>query len=232
MPTDKIILTFGGGGVTHGCDPELEDFSLRIVPPRPNLGYIGWANEDDALRITRFYDRFADHAREVSHLPMGAPPKALNDWLADKDMVYFGGGRSDALIAALSDDATWPVLRAAYDRGCVLAGVSAGGVCWYDWILSDSGGQGYRPIVGLSLVKSGVCPHFSSEAARQPAFQQAMTERPDARGYAVDDGVCLVVVNGVPRGHFSARAGHAAYALRSDADGRISQSVVPRFQTA
>ena len=230
MARGKVILTIGGGGVTHGTDPELDDFCLRFVPSGPSLGYIGWANDDDETRIQRFHDRFEDHARAVSHLPLGASPKALRDWLADKDLVYFGGGRTDRLIAAVAAPGIWPVMRTAYERGCVLAGVSAGGICWYDWILSDASGRGYQPLAGLSLVKQGVCPHFSSEAERQPAFRDALSQRPGATGYAIDDGVCLVAMDGTARGCFFARTGRGAYALRSVADGRVSQSVVPRYQ--
>lgn len=230
MTPSKVILTIGGGGVTHGTDPELDDFCLRFVPPKAGLGYIGWANEDDVFRIKRFHERFTGHAGAVSHLPMDASPVAIRDWLADIDLVYFGGGRSDRLIAALAAPEIWPLFHTAYARGCVLAGVSAGGVCWYDWILSDAGGQGYQPLDGLSLIKHAVCPHFSSEPGRQPAFRDAISQRPGAIGYGIDDGVCLVSVNGVPCGTFSARAGHEACVLRSGSGGDLSRSVVPRFQ--
>jgi dipeptidase E len=230
MTQRKTILTFGGGGVTHGTDPDLDDVCFRFVPNRPSFGYIGWANGDDDTRIRRFHDRFAGDAASVSHLPAGASPAALASWLEQRDLVYFGGGKTDRLVQALGADGIWTVLRAAYDRGCVLAGVSAGGVCWYDWILSDSGGRGYRPLDGLSLVRHGVCPHYSSEADRRPRFEQALALRPGETGYGIDDGVCLVAIDGVPRGSFSARPGHAAYALRSSSDGDVTSTTVPVFE--
>lgn len=226
MHRGKVILTIGGGGVTHGTDPALDEFCLQFVPEAASLGYFGWANGDDETRIRRFHDRFSGYAGALSHAPQGMSSDALRAWMADKDLVYLGGGATDILVQALGSDALLPIFRAAYDRGCVLAGVSAGGVCWYDWILSDAGGQGYRPLPGLGLVAHGVCPHYSSEPERRRIFEDAIARSPTGQGYAVDDGVCLVSVDGSVTGYYSTRSGHAAYVVTSS-DGTPATAPLP-----
>ena len=217
MRRNQIILSTGGGGFTHGLDPELDDFCLRFVPSNPNIGYVGWASSDDQTRIMRFYSRFSNVAQSLSHLPMGASDTQTQDWLANKHMVYFGGGNTAELVTALSAGQTLSAFVSANKAGCVLAGVSAGGVCWFDWILSDSRGDGYAPLDGLCIVTGGICPHYSSERDRKPAFEQALSNHGPA--FAVDDGACLVAVEGRVQSYFSARPGHAAYALiRQDGD--------------
>ena len=44
----------------------------------------------------------------------------------EADLVYFSGGKPDHLLAALDGSALWTAVRAAWERGAVLAGCSAG----------------------------------------------------------------------------------------------------------
>ena len=228
MRQRQIILSIGGGGFTHGTDPELEDFSLRLLPPAPAVGYIGWANKDDETRLSRFHARFEGLAGSLSHLPLGASTAQVRAWVRGKDMIYLAGGNTSDLIASIEAAGALPIFRSANEAGCILAGVSAGGICWFDWILSDSGGHGYRPIAGLSLARGGICPHFSSEPDRKSGLEQSLLERGGGTAIAVDDGACLVTVNGVAQGYFSARPDRAAQSLAVQA-GRVTYDRLPEF---
>lgn len=228
VPESQIILSFGGGGFSHASEPALDDFCLRFVPPKPDLGYIGWANGDDETRISRFHARFRDLAGAVSHLPLGASAGETRSWLAGMNLVYLGGGNTARLITALTMGDTLAAFLGANEAGCVLAGVSAGGVCWFDWILSDSGGQGYRPLQGLSAISGGACPHFSSEIGRRPAFENAVAARPSQAAYAIDDAACTVAIGGQVRGYVSARRDRAAYRLTAQ-DGALASTRLPVF---
>jgi cyanophycinase len=44
----------------------------------------------------------------------------------EADLIYFSGGKPDHLLAALDGSALWSAVHAAYERGAVLAGCSAG----------------------------------------------------------------------------------------------------------
>jgi dipeptidase E len=59
------------------------------------------------------------------------------------------------------------VLRAAYEQGTVLAGISAGGNCWFECYITDSiPGGGKRE--GLGWLPGCFCPHLDGEPWRQP----------------------------------------------------------------
>ena len=51
------------------------------------------------------------------------------------------------------------IFKIAYEKGIILTGVSAGAVCWFDWILSDSMGRGFEPLKGINLVEGSCTPH-------------------------------------------------------------------------
>lgn len=232
MGTTGTIICFGGGGFTHDADPALEDDCLALLPDRPKIGYMGWANADDPLRIARFHRRFGAVAGEASHLPMGADAKALAGWLADKDMVYLGGGNTARLLAELRHVDKAAHFAAALAGGCLVAGVSAGGVCWFDWILSDAGGHGPTPIAGLGLVGAGICPHYDSEPLRAPLFARACAERPALPAFCVDDGAGLVVRGGEVVGQISARPQAAAYRLQTTGEQITPVPLAPFTPTA
>lgn len=205
MNTAGEIIAIGGGGFTHGVDPTLDDFCLDFVSAQPHVGFVGLASHEPEEKIERFYERFGGQGVTLSHLPHGASETEAKLWLAGKHLVYFGGGNTAHLIAQLKSRRLVQLFRRANAEGLVIAGVSAGGVCWFDWALFDAGGHGYAPLAGLGFVASGVCPHYSEEPQRRPVFERLITEDPTLSGYAIDDGACLVAQSGHVLGSFSAR---------------------------
>jgi dipeptidase E len=203
------IIAIGGGGFTHGVDPSLDDFCLEFVSAKPKVGFVGLASLESEEKIELFYERFGGQGATLSHLPHCASETEAKLWLAGKHLVYFGGGNTAHLIAQLKSMRLVQLFRRANAEGLVMAGVSAGGVCWFDWALSDAGGQGYAPLAGLGFVASSVCPHYSEEPQRRPVFERLITDDPTLAGYAIDDGACLVAQSGHVLGSFTARD-HAA----------------------
>lgn len=222
----ETIIAIGGGGFTHRTDPDLDDFCLDHLPSTPSLGFVGMASGDAPEKIERFYDRFRGTASSLSHLPKTTTRLEAEDWLAGKDLVYFGGGNTAALIDRLMSLGIVGLLRRANRQGTVLAGVSAGGACWFDWILSNSTGVGYASLTGLGLVGAGFCPHYSSEPERGPALEAVLNGNSSLSCYAIDDGACILAQSGKAIRSFSARAGAAANRVRV-VEGEVIASEIP-----
>ena len=104
------------------------------------------------------------------------------------------------------------VFKLAYEKGIVLSGVSAGAVCWFDWILSDSMGQGFEPLKGIGLIKGGCTPH-SSDVDRLNKFEFNIKNNRLPEGIAIDDGVAVVFIDGKPTEVYSTVDNHNAYFL-------------------
>ena len=45
------------------------------------------------------------------------------------------------------------------ERGIVLAGISAGSICWFEEGVTDSFGEKLEPIKCLDFLKGSHCPH-------------------------------------------------------------------------
>ena len=111
------------------------------------------------------------------------------------------------------------IFKKAYENGIILSGVSAGAVCWFDWILSDSSGLGLKPLKGINLI-SGSCTPHSSEPERIKQFELNIKNNILPSGIAIDDGVAVLFIDGKPTEVYSSRKNHDAYFI--DKNKKIS----------
>jgi peptidase E len=87
------------------------------------------------------------------------------------------------------------VLRLAYERGVVLAGSSAGALCWFRSGVTDSYPARYAKLECLGWLRGSFCPHFNGEPKRKPVYRALVRSGRLPGGYAVDDRVGLHFIN-------------------------------------
>jgi peptidase E len=84
-------------------------------------------------------------------------------------------------------------LKTAWEQGVVLAGPSAGAICWFEGGLTDSFGPDLGPLKdGLRFLQGTFCPHYDSESLRRPRYEALVSSGALADGFAADDGVGLL----------------------------------------
>lgn len=191
--------------------PLLDDYILSLAQKeRPRICFLATAMGDSEDYIVRFYQRFAGSC-EATHLPLFRRKIAnLSAFVAEQDVLYVSGGNTANMLAVWSQHGFDRVLSNALMEGKVLAGVSAGSLCWFEAGITDSFGPELAPIQGLGFVKGSNCPHYDGEAARRPAYQKAILEGM-AAGIACDDGVAAHYVGGELRRVIASRKGAKAY---------------------
>jgi peptidase E len=122
------------------------------------------------------------------------------------------------------------VFRDAWQAGVVLAGVSAGSLCWHVGGTTDSFGPDLQPVTnGLGLLPYSNGVHHDAEARRRPLHQRLVADGTLPAGYATDDGVGLVY-RGVELVEAVAdRPGAAAYRVDRGAGGTaVETRMAPR----
>lgn len=213
---NPLLFAIGGGGATYGTDPELERALLAMVNPAPRVGYLGVASRDDPKRIAHMHALFAALGGQVTHLPMDQSLAAFAADIATQDILYVGGGNTPGLVAHLRESGKGEAAIAAARRGLVLAGVSAGAVCWFEWGLFDRYGNGLEPLPALGALPGSLCPHFDSDLDRRANFPQMIAQGRLPPGYGIDDGAALVFSGGRIISIVSVRPGAWAYRLAAD----------------
>ena len=84
----------------------------------------------------------------VSHLELFYMPNVDDPaaHLLSQDVIWVGGGSVANLLAVWRAHGLDEVFREAWERGIVLAGVSAGSICWHLGGTTDSFGRELRPV--------------------------------------------------------------------------------------
>lgn len=166
----------------------------RVGDRRPKLCHVGTAGGDDRAFSASFAE--AGHAAgiDVVHcnlFPM-PPVERLGDLLCSMDVVWVGGGSVANLLALWRLHGLDIAMRAAWEARVVLAGVSAGSLCWHVGGTTDSFTPELSPVTnGLALLPYGNGVHYDSEARRRPLLHELVATGVLPDSYASDDGVGL-----------------------------------------
>ena len=216
----KKIIAIGGGGFTHESDDTLDQFFLdQCSKKKIKLGFLATASKDDIKKISLFYKKFENKNLELSHFNLTQKIDGFSSWILNKDIIYVGGGNTSFMLDIWRKNSLDKIFKKAYENGIVLAGVSAGAGCWFDWILSDSVGPGLKPLKGISLI-SGSCTPHSSEEKRINQFELNIKNGELPPGLAIDDGVAVLFIDGKPSEVYSSRKNSGAYFI--DTNKKIS----------
>ncbi len=111
--------------------------------------------------------------------------------IASADVIYVGGGNTLRMMKLWRRLGIDHLLVEAGRRGAVLAGLSAGAICWHAWGHSDSlaytgrKNWNYIKVRGLGLRPGLYCPHLDGEK-RHRSFK-AMVLRDHLSGIACDN---------------------------------------------
>ena len=186
----------GGGGFSmEPRNPRLDEFVLSLARGRrPRVCFVGTASGDSPLYAARFLRAFRRLRCRPSPLSLFDPPKGdLRRYVLDQDVVYVGGGSTRAMLVLWREWGLDRILREAWRDGVVLAGLSAGSICWFEQGLSDSVRPGrLLPIDGLGFLPGSHCPHYDGEPGRRPAYRRLVASGAMASGWAADDGAALL----------------------------------------
>ncbi|MBI2781069.1 MAG: peptidase E [Chloroflexi bacterium] len=193
--TAQRILAIGGSSVmSNSTDWPLHQFLLDLSGrDRPRICFLGTASGDDASYRAGFYATFARHA-EASHLDLfGRTVDDVGSFLLEQDVIFVGGGNTANMLAIWRLHGVDKALKAAWEEGVVLAGPSAGGICWFEAGLTDSFGPGLAPLRdGLKFLPGSFCPHYDSESLRRPRYEETVGSGALPDGFAADDSVGIL----------------------------------------
>ena len=222
---EKKIIAIGGGGFTHQLDESLDQFVIdQLKKTNIKIGFLPTASKDDEKKISLFYKRFENTEFELSHFNLTSNINGFSKWLLSKDIVYIGGGNTVFMLEIWKKNKLEHVFKDAYEKGIILSGISAGAVCWFDWILSDSVGPGFNPLRGINLI-SGSCTPHSSNIERMKQFESDIKNNKLPNGIAIDDGVAVLFIDGKPTEVYSSRKNHTAYFLDKNKKIKLTEYI-------
>ena len=117
------------------------------------------------------------------------------------------------------------LLREAWEAGIVLAGISAGAICWFAQGITDSFADQLRVLDCLGFLPGSCCPHYNGEVERRPAYHRLLLNGEVAPGWAIDDGAAIHLVNGEVHRVVTSRQGSTVYRVQA-IDGAVQEEPI------
>jgi dipeptidase E len=190
------IIAIGGGSLQKKQTLQIDRRIVQVAGKKsPRALFIPTANNDSQDYCEAFDRIYGDLLGcRTDHLMLYRRPgdrAAADRKIRSADLIYVGGGntlRMMRLWRSLGIDA---MLIKAGLRGTVLAGLSAGAICWHEWGHSDSRAYSgkknwsYIKVRSLGLRPGLYCPHLDSEK-RHASFRK-MVIRDKMTGIACDN---------------------------------------------
>ena len=238
-PDPRVIVAMGGGGFSMEPEnPLLDAFVLDLARTsaarrgrdvtRPRVCFLPTASGDAEGYIGIFHEAF-DGIAEAGELELFRRTVGdVDAFLLDQDAIYVGGGNTENMLAIWALHGVDRALRAAWEAGVVMAGLSAGSLCWFEAGTTDSYGPDLAILErGLGFLAGSHCPHYDGEPGRRPLYQRLIGEGRLSAGYAADDSAALVFRGTTLVECVSSVPAAACYRVERGADGAVSETQLP-----
>jgi dipeptidase E len=192
--TRTIFITGGNFGPTF-----VNYVATLTKKANPKICFIPTASADDPYSILRWYQQCAELPVKPyvlrTFLNSSPDQKTFEETIMSMDAIVVGGGSTLNMMAIWKAQGIDTVLRKAYQKGIVMAGGSAGSLCWFLSGITDSRPVKLSFVDCLGFIPTSHCPHYHSEPGRKPLYQQAVLSGKLPAGYACDDKAGILFEN-------------------------------------
>lgn len=203
----KRIIAIGGGELRERTTLKIDEYIANLAKARAgenraNALFIPTASHDYMPYYNTFhkvytgvFDIKTDVALTVFKEPDMEKMKAKFE---KADVIYVGGGDTVFMIEHWKKSGILSLIEDAYERGVIIAGLSAGAICWFSDMYTDSaaalgeGEEKYAMFKGLNWIEGKISPHYG---ARMLDFDKIVCYNFDC-AYGIEDDSALVIEDG------------------------------------
>ena len=217
------IVAIGGGELRERTTLTIDEYiaglaKTRAGEKRANALFIPTASHD----FMPYYNTFHKVYTGVFDIKTDVALTVFKEMDLEKmrgkfekaDMLYVGGGDTVFMMESWKQTGLLPLILDAYKRGVIIAGLSAGAICWFSDIYTDSAkeqtGEAYAMFKGLNVINGIISPHYG---ARMLDFDKIVCYN-YARAYGLEDNSAIVIEDGKILGSVS--SGGTAWLLESE----------------
>ncbi|MEK3735607.1 peptidase E [Paenibacillus odorifer] len=195
------IVVIGGGELIELETLEIDREVVQLTQKaKPKVLFIPTASSDAPGYCDTFSKVYGDILGcEISHLLLVSQTYTqdeITDLITAADLIYVGGGNTRKMLEIWKNTGVDTLLKEAYSSGTVLAGLSAGSICWFEYGHSDSeafddqGEWQYIKLAAMGILPGIHCPHYN-EDIRVEDFTR-MVKGGGLPGIAVDNNCAII----------------------------------------
>lgn len=183
----RNIIAISGGGFSKNEGDYIDEYIIQQVKKDSpvHICFIPTASGDAQGYIEKFYQAFPN--ANTSHLTVNdLTDSNIQEIVHEQDILYVGGGNTQLMLEKWRQTRFDKVLKEAYANGVLLAGISAGAMCWFEICYSEKADDTYEEFEGLGILESSLCPHYNDEK-RQSLFDKWATKQLDRTIFTLED---------------------------------------------
>lgn len=165
-----MIIAIGGGEVSQNQTYEIDKFIVESSKKEnPNFLFIPTASKDAEPYIKIIKELYESLGCKTDTLHLSnveVNREDVNQKIEKADIIYVGGGNTAYMMEVWKQYSIDKELIKAYTRGKVLAGLSAGSICWFiaghsdSEFIEDVENPRYKWVKGLGIIPYLHCPHY------------------------------------------------------------------------
>ena len=200
----KRILAIGGGELKNRETLEIDTYiaseAKRAAGERRACGlFIPTASHDCMPYYNTFHKVYTGLFDIRTDVALTVGREFDRDKMRGKferaDFIYVGGGDTVFMLKSWRESGLLQYLQEAYERGVLLAGLSAGAICWFEEMYSDSVIEGqYAMFPGLGWIKGKISPHYNE---RMLDFDEIVLYN-RFRAWGIENNAALEFADGEP----------------------------------
>ena len=194
------IIAIGGGSLKKKETLPIDRHIVKLTGKKsPRALFLPTASGDPADYCESFDTVYGDLLGcRTDHLLLYRRPEDRGraaQKISAADLIYVGGGNTLRMMRLWRQLGIDTLLVKAAERGTVMAGLSAGAICWHSWGHSDSRSYSgkkdwsYIKVRSQGLIPVLYCPHLDGE--KRHASFKAMVEKERMIGIGCDNKAAI-----------------------------------------
>ena len=227
MEITKRIIAIGGGEIRSKETLEIDRYIATLAREhagenRPYGLFIGTASHDSMPYFNSFrktYTSVFDIKADVALTVYGEMDlEKIKGKFEKADFIYVGGGDTLYMLKRWQEFGLLDLIKDAYERGVIICGLSAGAICWFEDIYTDSEfverEGAYSMQKGLGWLSGRISPHYNERVADFDEVMLALGK--GEKAYGIENLSALEFVNGELT--HSINGGGKSYLIENDGE--------------
>ncbi len=208
MQVTKKIIAIGGGDMREKTTLKIDEYIANLAKIHANgkraCGlYVGTASHDFMPAFNTFrktYTSVFDVKADCLLLEnVITSDERIDEKLEKANFIYVSGGDTLYMLKKWQERNLTHKLIKAYEKGVIICGRSAGAICWFENMYTDSeilNGNSfeYKTYDGIGLIKGTCCPHYNLRAYD---FDNEVVAKNLQNAYAIEDNSALEFTDGI-----------------------------------
>lgn len=172
--------------------------------PQPKVLFLPTASQDNPSYIQLFYQYYGDKlgclVDDLQLISQIYSDDEIRTKIENSDIIYVGGGDTRLMLEIWRKYHLDIYLKKAYEKGTILAGLSAGAVCWFEYYANtdymEAENLPLGLLKGLGLISGFAMPHLDilSSSLKQDII--SLLKQKNLSGFGIDECAALVFEDG------------------------------------